>query len=113
MCYKIKCVALEPYPSLSETMKISQKAHDILCNLLIGDWQSKPHQQQQPHKPQCQDVKPLAISLFNRTDAPVSVCLLALMYVYFVLNITASISIHNALSLQAISGVKEYIRSLL
>ena len=71
--------------------EISRRVLDILRSLDIGDWQSEPHQQQQnPAKRKYQDIKRMANTIMDRTGSPAYTWLLALMYVCFVMNFTAS-----------------------
>ena len=72
-------------------MEISNQIKDILTPIMIGDWKSEPHQQhQKPAKRKYQDVKHVASTLMDCTGLPAFTWLLALMYVCFALNFTAS-----------------------
>ena len=54
-------------------VEISQKVQDILRHLIIGDWQSEPHQQHQNFAEWCyQDVKRMANQLLDWSGAPPS-----------------------------------------
>ena len=71
-------------------VEVSNKVLDILRAMFIGDWQSKPYNQQQnPAERRYQDVKKYTIILLDRTGAPAYTWLLAIMYVCFILNITS------------------------
>jgi hypothetical protein len=75
-------------------VEISKKAQDILRTFVIGDWQSEPHQQHQnPAERRYQDVKRTTNTVMDRTGSPANTWLLALMYVCFVLNFTATASL--------------------
>ena len=70
-------------------VKISNKGLGILRALVIGDWQSEPHQQQQnPAERHYQTVKQAANRIMDRTNAPPHTWLLCLLYVCFLLNHT-------------------------
>ena len=70
-------------------VEISNKVLGILCSLVIGDWQSEPHQQQQnPAERHYQTVKQAANRIMDRTNAPPHTWLLCLLYVCFLLNHT-------------------------
>jgi hypothetical protein len=72
-------------------VEISGRVKDILRSLIIGDWQSEPHQQHQnPAERKYQDVKRIANTIMDSTGLPPQTWLFALMYVCFVLNFTAS-----------------------
>jgi hypothetical protein len=67
---------------------------DVLRTFAIGDWQSAPYQQHQnPAERRYQDVKRMANTCMDRTGAPAKTWLLALLYVCFLLNFTASASL--------------------
>jgi hypothetical protein len=85
--------------------EISNKVKDILRALIIGDWQSEPHQQHQnPAERKYQTVKRMANTLINRIGSPGYTWLLALMYVCFVLNNTASAALHNQTPTTVLTG---------
>jgi hypothetical protein len=64
-------------------VEISGRVKDILRSLIIGDWQSEPHQQHQnPAERKYQDIKRMANTIMDRTGSPPTTWLLALMYVY-------------------------------
>jgi hypothetical protein len=57
----------------------------------IGDWQFEPyHQNQNPAERKYQDVKRMFNVIMDRTGSPAYTWLLALTYVCFILNFTAS-----------------------
>jgi hypothetical protein len=63
-------------------VEISGRVKHILRSLIIGDWQSEPHQQHQnPDERKYQDVKRMANTIMDRTGLPPQTWLLALMYV--------------------------------
>ena len=95
-------------------VEISNKALDILHNLMISDWQSEPHQQHQnPAEHRYQDAKRLANTLLDRTGAPACLWLLALMHACLILNLTAHASIGYAIPLAVLTGVTPDISALL
>jgi hypothetical protein len=85
--------------------EISNKVKDILRALIIGAWQSEPHQQHQnPAERKYQTVKRMANTLIDRSGSPAYTWLLALMYVCFVLNNTAAASLNNQTPLTVMTG---------
>jgi len=75
----------------SAQVEISNKVQDILRALCIGNWQSEPYQQQQnPAERRYQMVKTTANTIMDRTASPAYTWLLCLMYVCFILNLTAT-----------------------
>ena len=72
-------------------VEISNKVLDILRNLFISDWQSKPYNQHQnPAERRYQDVKRATNILLDRTGAPAYTWLLAITYVCFILNVSSN-----------------------
>jgi hypothetical protein len=52
-------------------VEISSRVKDILRSLIIGDWQSEPHQQHQnPAEQKYQDIKGMANTIMYRTGSP-------------------------------------------
>jgi hypothetical protein len=52
-------------------VEISGRVKDILRSLIIGNWQSEPHQQHQnPAERKHQDVKRMANTIMDRTGLP-------------------------------------------
>ena len=95
-------------------VEISNKVQDILRNLIIGDWQSEPHQQHQnPAERRYQDVKRVTNTMMDRTGTPPSLWLLALMHVCFILNFTANSSIGDAIPMTVLTGTTHDISPLL
>jgi hypothetical protein len=95
-------------------VKISSRVKDILRSLIIGDWQSEPHQQHQsPAEQNYQDVKRMANTIMDRTGLPPQTWLLALMYVCFVLNFTASASLNWRTPMEILTGSTPDISPLL
>jgi hypothetical protein len=85
--------------------KISNKVEDILRALIIGAWQSEPHQQfHNPAERKYQTIKQMANTLMDRTGSPGYTWLLALMYVCFVLNHTASTTLNNQTPTTVLTG---------
>ena len=95
-------------------VEISGRVKDILRSLIIGDWQSEPHQQHQnPAERKYQDVKRMANTIMDRTGSPPTTWLLALMYVCFVLNFTASASLNWRTPTEVLTGSTPDISPLL
>ena len=95
-------------------VEISDKVMDILRNLIIGDWQSEPYfQHQNPAERQYRDVKRMTNTLLDRSGCPASCWLLALMYVCFILNLTACAAINYAIPLTVFTGTTYDISPLL
>jgi hypothetical protein len=85
--------------------EISNKVKEILQALIIGAWQSEPHQQHQnPAERKYQSVKRMANTLIDRTGSPGYTWLLALMYVCFVLNNTASALLNDQTPTTILTG---------
>ena len=94
--------------------EISNKVQDILRNYMISDWQSEPYyQHQNPCERQYQNIKRMANTLLDRTGAPASLWLLALMYACYVLNRTANASLGYAIPLTILLGVTVDISPIL
>ena len=88
--------AMNKLISDSAQVEISNKVKDILRALIIGDWQSEPHRQNQnPAERRYQHVKMMTNMLLNRTGALACTWLLAMMHVCFVLNHTHDATINN------------------
>jgi hypothetical protein len=95
-------------------VEISGRVQDILRNLIIGDWQSEPHQQHQnPAERKYQDVKRMANTIMDRTGSPPYTWLLALTYVCFVLNFTASAALNWRTPVEVLTGSTPDISPLL
>ena len=95
-------------------VEISQKVQDILRHLIIGDWQSEPHQQHQNFaERRYQDVKRMANRLLDWSGTPPSLWLLALMYVCYITNLSANASLGYAVPLQVLDGVTPDISPIL
>jgi hypothetical protein len=95
-------------------VEISGRVKDILRSLIIGDWQSEPHQQHQnPAEQKNQDVKQMANTIMDRTGLPSQTWLLALMYVCFVLNFTASACLKWRTPMEVLTGSTPDISPLL
>jgi hypothetical protein len=86
-------------------VKISGRVKDILRSLIIGNWQSEPHRQHQNQAGRkYQDVKWMANTIMYRTGLPPQTWLLALTYVCFVLNFTASASLNWRTPMEILTG---------
>ena len=85
-------------------VEIGTKVQDILRTLCIKQWQSEPYQQNQNAAERAfQTVKRCGNRVMDRTGAPPSTWLLALMYVVYILNHTWNTSI-QAVPLQLLHG---------
>ena len=105
-----------PNKLISDSAKAetSQAVKDYLRWLVIGDWQSQPHcQNQNPAERRYQDVKRMANTLLDRTGAPSNCWLLALQYACFVFNHTAVPSLNWLTPLQVLNGSTPDISVLL
>lgn len=81
---------------------------------MIGDWQSEPHQQHQnPAERRYQTIKTMANTIIDRTGSPAYTWLLALIYVCFILNHTASGTIGWRAPLEVLTGSTPDISPLL
>jgi Reverse transcriptase (RNA-dependent DNA polymerase) len=86
------------------SVEISNKVHDVLRTLCIGDWQSEPHQQQQnPAERRFQTLKTATNRVMDRSGAPACTWLLALTYVCYLLNHTYNSTI-SSVPLQQLTG---------
>ena len=87
-------------------VEISNKVVDILRNYCIGSWQSEPHQQHRnPAERRYQTLKTMTNKVMDRTGTPANLWLLALMYVVFILNNTASPSLNYIMPSTYLSGI--------
>ena len=94
-------------------VEIGKKVLDILRTLVIGAWQSEPHQQQQnPAERRIQTLKNITNHILDRTGAPDYTWLLCLKYVCYLTNRTFNQSI-NGVALQRLTGSTIDISALL
>jgi len=94
-------------------VEISNRVLGILRALIIGDWQSEPHQQQQnPAERRYQTVKNTANRVMDRTGAPPYTWLLCLVYVCYLLNHTFNVTV-GAVPLTNLTGKTMDISPLL
>ena len=105
-----------PTRLLSDSAKVetSARVKDYLRYLIIGVWNSEPHQQQQnfPER-QYQRVKGLVNLLLDRCGSLAYTWLLCMMYVCFILNRTATKSINYMVPLTVLTGSTVDISPLL
>lgn len=95
-------------------VEVSNRGKDILRSLIIGDCQSEPEQQHQnPAEWHYQTVKTMANSIIDHTGSPAYTWLLALAYVYFILNHTAFSTIGWHAPLEVLTGSTPNISPLL
>ena len=86
-------------------VEISNKVLDILRNLVIGDWQSKPYyENQNPAERRYQQVKHMANMLLDRTGAPAHTWLLCVLHTVRILNILATESLEWKTPFQLLWG---------
>ena len=79
--------AMDKLVSDRAQVEISNKVKDILRHLIIGDWQSEPHyQQQNPSERRYRRIKDNTNRVLNRTGAPGYTWLLCIMYILFIMN---------------------------
>ena len=94
--------------------QVSKAVKDYLRWLMIDDWQSEPHRQNQnTAERRYQDIKRLANRILDRTNAPPSLWLLALRYTSFVYNYTAVESLGWETPLFVLTGTTPDISVLL
>lgn len=95
-------------------VEIGKRSHDIMRAYCIDDWQSEPgYQHQNFAERRYNTVKESVNILLNRTGAPAYTWLLALLYVVFILNLTAVESIGWVPPLQRMTGQTKDISVLL
>ena len=105
-----------PYKLVSDSaqVEISKRVKDILRTLVIADWQSTPHENQQnPAERQYQTVVHLVNLLMDCTGAPPNLWLEALKYVCFLLNHTYNANI-DGIPLKKLTGqqVDKYVTTV-
>jgi hypothetical protein len=89
----------------SDVSAVDSGVKDILRSLINGNWQSEPHQQHQnPSERKYQDVKRMANTIVDRAGSCPQTWLLALMYVCFFLNFTASASLNWRTPMEILTG---------
>jgi hypothetical protein len=94
--------------------KISKRTLDILRNLFISDFQSEPyHEHQNPAERRYQTVKTSTNLVLDRTGAPAHSWLLAMLYVCYILNHTASATLDWQTPLCALTGDTTDISAML
>ena len=77
-------------------VEISNKVLDVLRNLIIGSWQSSPHNQHQnPAERRYQTVKKTANIILDRSGSPAYTWLLCILHVCYILNRIYTESIHG------------------
>jgi hypothetical protein len=87
---------------------------DILCALVIGEWQSEPYQENQNFVENRQaTIKAATNRVLNQSGAPASCWLLAVQYVCHVLNLLASATLDWVPPLQALTGQTQDTSTLL
>jgi hypothetical protein len=94
-------------------VEISNKVLGILRALVIGDWQSEPHQQQQNlAERRYQTIKTTANHVMDRAGAPAYTWLLCLTYVCYLLNHSYNTTL-EAVPLNLLTGITVDISPLL
>ena len=95
-------------------VEVSNRVLDILRAYVIDSWQSEPHYQHQNFaERRYATIKPMVNTLLNLAGAPAYCWLLALTYVCFVLNHTATRSLHWRTPIEKLTGSTPDISSLL
>ena len=85
--------------------QISNRVKDILRYFIINDWQSEPGFQHQNHAERRWGViKPLVNLILKKTGAPPYTWLLALLYVVYIINRTATSSLQWRTPLEVLDG---------
>ena len=88
--------AMEKLISDSAQSQISNRVKNALRKIFIDDWKFDPHYQHQNFSERrYQNVKRQTNTLLYRTSAPSCTCLLAMIYVCFVLNHAYNSTIEN------------------
>ena len=106
--------AMDKLVSDRAQLEISNKVLDILRNYVIDDWQSEPyHEHQNAAERRYQVVKETTNKVMDRTGAPAYTWLLALLYVCYVLNHTASETLGWQTPLYYLTGITTDISALL
>jgi len=86
-------------------VEISNRVLEILCALVVGDWQSEPQYQPQNFiKRHWQTIKHIANTVMDITGSPSYTWLLALMYTCCVCNNNSSSSLKNRTPLEVLTG---------
>ena len=94
--------------------EVGNRTQQILRAYCIDDWQSEPHHQHQNHAERRWGViKPYVNLLLKRTGAPASTWLLALLYVVYILNRTATASLDWRTPLEVLTGTTPDISPML
>lgn len=92
---------------ISDEVKVetSKRAHDILRQLCIEDLQSEPgYQHQNNAEQQWGVIKDQVILVLKRTGSPATTCFLAFLYVCYILNRTATLSLNWRTPLEVFYG---------
>jgi hypothetical protein len=108
-----KCGAMSQLLSDRAQVEISARVVGILRALHIGQWKSEPHQQHQnPCERHYQTLKTMTNTLLDRSGSPAYTCLLCLMYVAILLNLTFNWTL-GGIPLQCAEGSTQDISPLL
>jgi hypothetical protein len=92
----------------------SHNIKDILCALVISDWQSEPYHENQNFAENWYDtIKAASNRVLNQSGAPADCWLLAVQYVCHVLNHLASFTLKWIPPLQVLTGQTQDISALL
>ena len=106
--------AMEKLISDRAQTEISNKVLDILRNYMIDDWQSEPyHEHQNPAEQRYQTIKKYTNKVLDRTGAPASTWLLALLYITYLLNHMASETLNWQTPLYTLTGTTTDISAIL
>jgi hypothetical protein len=98
----------------SAQVETGQRVLEILRAYVIGAWQSEPLQQQQnPAERHYQTAKRMMNTCMDRTNSPAYTWLLALLYVYFLLNHLAHAKLQYRTPIEALTGSTPDISILL
>ena len=105
---------MDKFISDNAQVETSGKAKDIFRAYVIGNWYSEPHQQQQNcAERKYQHIKSTTNRMMERSGSPAYTWLLALIYVCFVLNHTASAVLSWRTPLERLNGTTPDISPLL
>ena len=106
--------AMDRLTSDQAAVETSKRAKDILRAYVIGDWQSEAHQQHQNYaERRYQHAKNTTNQLMERTGSPAYTWLLALLYVVYLLNHTASRVLSWRTPIERLTGTTPDISPLL
>ena len=94
--------------------EVSGTVMDILRTYFTGSFQSEPNQQNQnPAERRIQDIKQMSNTIMDRTGTPSQYWILVVLYVIYLWNHIAMVSLGNVTPIQIATGVQPDISALL